>query len=188
MGLFYSNTKYCTLDSRFDALKKCVTLSIKKDDRLRAAERVRGFQGAGSGFGARMVYRSLAPELHLDWINVLLWSLEFVCVAVALVSATRNIFLISDLIEDQVNEWDYCKTFRWWARFEMPACAAAAALFFLHGYWWLFLPHAAYTAYLAYLVYAKKESDGSNEPKRSSSSAKQSSPYMNARRLFPFGF
>ena len=106
-----------------------------------------------------MVYRSLAPELHLDWINVLLWSLEFVCVAVALVSATRNIFLISDLIEDQVNEWDYCKTFRWWARFEMPACAAAAALFFLHGYWWLFLPHAAYTAYLAYLVYAKKESD-----------------------------
>jgi len=105
------------------------------------------------------MYKSLAPELHLDWINMLLWACEFVALAVALAVCTRNIVLITELIEDQVNEWDYCKTFRWWAKFELPACGATVALLFLHGRWWLFLLHAAYTAYLAYLVCTKKEAD-----------------------------
>ena len=122
-----------------------------------------------------MVYKSITPELHIDWVNIALWSLEFIFNACACVTIGRILVLSHDLIEDQVNEWDYCKIFRWWAWFELPLCIISFLLFFLHGTWYLFLPHAAFTAYLVYIVYANGE--GNVDPTKVHITRDQNSQY-----------
>ena len=86
-------------------------------------------------------------------LDLLLWIVNFAGFVLCLTAVALGFNLLDELIEDRINEWDYCRRVRWWFKFEVAAAAGTCVTLLLHGRYVMLAGHGTMCAYLGY-VYA----------------------------------
>jgi len=84
------------------------------------------------------------------YFDVILWFLELVGFICCMVPLVHNMMLLTELLEDRINVWDFKKSYVKWSKVEVPAAVIVLFLLMLHGSYIFAALHGTYVAYLLY--------------------------------------
>ena len=93
---------------------------------------------------------SISLTRYKGYYDVGLWLLELLGFLCAIIPLARNLMLVTDLMEDRTNVWDFKKTFVKWSVWEVPPVVVVLVILLMHGSYILASMHGVYTIWLVY--------------------------------------
>lgn len=93
---------------------------------------------------------SISLTRYKGYYDVGLWLLELLGFLCAIIPLARNLMLVTDLMEDRTNVWDFKKTFVKWSVWEVPPVVVVLVILLMHGSYILASVHGVYTIWIVY--------------------------------------
>jgi hypothetical protein len=84
------------------------------------------------------------------YFDVILWFLELMGFISCMVPLVHNMMLLTELLEDRVNVWDFKKSYVKWSKVEVPSAVIVLFLLLIHGSYLFAALHGMYVVFLLY--------------------------------------